>query len=539
MMRTLLFGTAFAALLPGAAMADPALDLGAALLSTVPAGHRVALRPLRGPDSVLDPATARTLYEEVLTGLFAAAQARHTILPRERLSQVYETCEEFFTCGDLATRLEAARADVEVQCAAAPRADAVALYCSAIHIETATTAGRGNAVFPRAGLAPGLTWSDAATDTARQLDAAMSVPGDIARVTVIDQRSGRQTPLGQLIGSRLRADLARRMTVRLAETEAEAAARAQLGGDDTVPNTPRYTLRGVLWAAGPARMVLSVEALHDERVAAMAQADLDRAALPADLTETGGGAVDADTVRGEALVSAALDARAAFRAARNLARARRIAQAIGLPAPPLTRVATEAEAAVVLAEALAHGIPFGERFESLATPLEQARIAVDLTARVRALTGTGQLDAALDRAIYAAGAPIRLTLDARTALHIGVFAWGADNAVVRLYPTPQAALHLSAGEARTLPQASERRRIASAPLPAGPDMPANREDHELILVVAAPTPIDFAALAPLAGATLAETQTRAVAATEFLHAVATLPQQGLVLRALPFQVVDR
>ena len=62
------------------------------------------------------------------------------MLARERLHEVYSTLEEFYQ-GDVASMLQAARADVEIICKANPVADGVNLSCGAVDVaETFTPA---------------------------------------------------------------------------------------------------------------------------------------------------------------------------------------------------------------------------------------------------------------------------------------------------------------------------------------------------------------------------------------------------------------
>ena len=141
------------------------------------------------------------------------------------------------------------------------------------------------------------------------------------------------------------------------------------------------------------------------------------------------------------------------------------------------------------------------------------------------------LSARLGHSVYRAMEPIAIAIRCEEALHLGVFAWGADNRVVRLYPGDRARLVARPGETLILPRPGEGR-ILSAPMPGS----GNREDHEALVVVAAPRPLDFAALAPEVGGTLSETLERADDGSRFFEALADQNPARMALIWLPYQV---
>ena len=87
------------------------------------------------------------------------------------------------------------------------------------------------------------------------------------------------------------------------------------------------------------------------------------------------------------------------------------------------------------------------------------------------------------------------------------------------------------GETLVLPRPGEGK-ILSAPMPGS----GNREDHEAFVVVAASRPLDFAALAPEAGASLSDTLKRAVDGSRFFAALASQDPARMALVWLPYQV---
>ena len=235
----------------------------------------------------------------------------------------------------------------------------------------------------------------------------------------------------------------------------------------------------------------------------------------------------------EAVVSARLDAASARRAARNLARARVIAQALGLDAPAVDEVRTEADAVTALGEYLGKGLPVDEQFHDLAVD-DGSRIGVRLSAKVVpvGVVSRPALTATLPKTVFKAMEPITIELRSEAKVYVGVFAWGADNRVVRLYPTDaQRQLTMDAGEVLVLPAQGEGR-IRSEPL----RVEGNLEDHEALIVVAATESVDYGGLAPQAGATLTETMERALDGRRFLAMLATVGPSRMFVAVLSYQV---
>lgn len=524
--------------MPALGTTDAAADLAREILSTVEPDSRIAVRPLRGSQSNLTSGVARDLYEAVLNALFKASSGNHTILTRERLSQVYETCEEFFTCGDYAARLESARADVEVQCAASPGPKQVRLFCSAVEIETTVTVGRGHAVFPLSALSPARDWAQAMAGLAADLNGSVALPGSLEQVHIIDQTTGTHTDFAALLSNKLRFELGRRMTLRQGDLVDAAQARRQLGyEDEPLPVFPGYSLRGVIWPAGEDRLTLTVDLNHDGRTLALATTDIAADSIPEHLQNGTGDVNGRVSASARAIVSDRLDHRSAIRAATNLARARLIAQALGMPGPIVDQIATEADATQALGDALERGLPYDEVLEILEHADSDGSISVHLTGRIAPVGHNGAPDirAALSRNVYEAGDPISLTLSTDQPARIGIFAWGADNRVVRLYPADGiAAPDLAAGEAVTLPAPSEDRQIQSSPLVLkGKE---NAEDHEMLILVASSGAIDFATLAPALGQSAAETSAKATEGAAFFQALVGLGMTDKSILALPYQI---
>ena len=236
--------------------------------------------------------------------------------------------------------------------------------------------------------------------------------------------------------------------------------------------------------------------------------------------------------KARAAVSGELDRAGATRAMRNLARARVVARALGLPPPSIDVVRSEADGVRALSGTLDRGIPADERFSG-PWPDGSGGLEAELEARVVRVGDEGRpkVEASLDGNEFHAKKHIRITLSAEEAVHAAVFAWGADNQVVRLYPNPKVPdLALEAGSRVTLPRAGEGY-IRSAP------MPGNAEDHEAFIVLAGGGRPAFDRLAGLVGETVEETmQAGNVSGAAFFDALARLDTSRLALIVLPYRV---
>ena len=529
---------------PGPAPAgSPAVRLAAGLLDTIPPGTRLALRPLDPRDTGLPRAVGARLYESVLNAVVGAAAGRGTdVLARERLHEVYSTLEEFYQ-GDVASMLQAARADVEIICKASPVADGVNLSCGAVDIAETLTLAHAMARFPlERAAAP---YSLAVAEIARRLADGAPEVGPVERVMLMDASIGARGDLGAYLGQRLEGEVIRRMAERARREGNEARVAAVLGtAPDASGALPRYRLRGNLWRLDGERVRVEMRLVHRGRNLLAAGADIALASLPPTLAA--GAAVGGGTGAGtagrmyeavaEAVVSDRLDRSSALRAAGNLARARVVALALGLPPPGVTEVTSEEDAVAAFAGFLDAGLPVDEAFRNVRPEGGSGgaeRVAVRLVARVVPVGSVIRpaVRARLEHAVYRAMEPMRIEIRSEEAAHLGVFAWGADDRVVRLYPRGASRLAVGGGETLDLPRRGEGR-LLSAPLP----LPGNREDHEAFVVVASPRPIDFGALARAAGASFAETMNVAVEGSAFLAALAAQDPARMAVIWLPYQV---
>ena len=522
--------------------ASPAAQLAAGLIDTMPSGARLALRPLDPRETSLPREVGARLYESVLNAVVGAAAGRGiTVLARERLHEVYGSLEEFYQ-GDIESMLHKARADVEIICKASPVAAGVNLSCGAVDLVETVNVAHAMAVFPLD--RPAMPYVIAVAGIARRLADGAPAVGAVERVMLMDTAIGARGDLGAYLGERLEGEVVRRMAERARREGNEARVAAVLGtAPDASGEAPRYRLGGSLWRLDESRVRVEMRLKHRGRTLLLAGADIALASLPPDLAggagSRPGGQVDAGRMYeavAEAEVSERLDRKSALRAARNLARARVVAQALALPPPGVTEVTSEEDAVAAFTGFLDAGLPVDERFREVRAEDDAggtARVAVRLAARVVPVGGLIRpaVRARLEHAVYRAMEPMRIEIRSEEAAHLGVFAWGADDRVVRLYPRGAARLAIGPGELLDLPRRGEGR-ILSAPLP----LPGNREDHEAFVVVASPQPIDFGALARAAGASLAETMNVAVEGAAFFAALAEQDPARMALIWLPYQV---
>ena len=513
----------------------PEIVLAKRLLDHIPAGTKVALQPLDHRYAGLESAIGDPLYERLL-GALTNAKYGVTLLARERLRAIYNSLEEFQQ-GSVESLLRNAQADIEIICKPTSNATGINLSCSAVQLVDGVTLATAAAHFP---ITRSAAHFNVAIDGIANRLAQNLPPGTVALVPFLD--TGVETALTRHIGERLEDKITTLMAGRLRSRAAEAATRSALGtGSASVSDVPRYGLRGELRRLDDTRFRVDARVLRGERKLIAGGADVAIASVPAHLA-TGLGRSDGapePTRRyeavAEAVVSDRLDAASAQRAARNLARARVVAQALGLQAPAVVEVRSEADAVAALGEYLSKGLSVDEQFRDHHVAVgDGSRIGVRLTARVVPVGVVRRpvVMAKLSKTVFKAMEAITIELRSEASVYLGVFAWGADNKVVRLYPRDeQRELTMRSGEVMVLPRQGEGR-IRSEPLRTK----GNLEDHEALIVVAATESVDYNDLAPTAGATFAGTMERALDGGTFLAALANEAPSGMSVTVLGYQV---
>lgn len=512
----------------------PENALAERLLDDIPGGAKVALQPLDQRYAGLEPAVGDPLYERLLLALTNAAEDGVTLLARERLRAIYNSLEEFYQ-GDIESLLRNAQADIEIICKPTSNATGIILSCSAVRLVNAVTLATAAAHFP---ISRRAAHFDVAIDGIASRLAQGPPPGTVALVPLLD--TGVETTLTRRIGERLEDKIATAMAKRLGSRAAEVAANAVLrDGQASGSDVPHYRLRGELRRLDDQRFRVDARLLLGERKLIADGVDVAIESVPAELASSlsrSDGAPE-PTKRyeavAEAVVSERLDAASARRGARNLARARVIAQALGLDAPAVDEVRTEADAVAALGEYLGKGLPVEEEFHDLRVD-DGVRAGVRLRAKVVpvGVVSRPAVTAKLQKTVFKAMEPISIELRSEAKVYLGVFAWGADNRVVRLYPTKgQGQLTMDTGQVLVIPLQGEGR-IRSQPLRAE----GNFEDHEALIVVAATETVDYGKLAPVAGSTLTETMGRALQGGEFIAALGLMRPRRMSVAVLNYQV---
>lgn len=512
----------------------PADCLAQELIATIPGGEKIAIRPFLPRETGIPPETGKRLYDDILKSLFTASGGLHQIIGRDRMQRIWKIWEEQFT-GDFAQFLEQNRATVEIVCNVASHSTGFELSCVATPIgkdRAVAAQAIAQQVFPleqeRFHLDHGMA------DIAKRLADSAKSTNRAGRAIIINNNTGQQSELTNLIGGRVMAAFNKQQAEIRAICERDKLGREvlQSGGGPQCGAANSYVLRGNLWWTdkNTADLNLSLTAgagnLADEWV------KIDRKSLPATLTARDGENQSFYRAVAGAIISPNLDRPSAERAARNLARGRVVAQALGIRAPGVTDVMSEADGVLTMGKILNEGIPIEERFTT--ARVDGNRLEVELQARVRKVGSTIRpaLKARLESSVVRAYAPLKIQIDAEETLHLAIYSWGADNRVVRLYPGGNVSeLTIRSGERVYLPRAGENR-ILSAPLP----LPGNVADHEAIIVVASAKPKNFEKLAPLAGGSLAATANVAVTGGVFFDRLVRLDISRLSVSFLPYQV---
>ena len=536
--------------LPGAAAGQgagaapaPENPLAHELVRGIPEGKRIALYPLwgefAGPGEPQDiPETdARPLYHRILEAIYRASGGRHEVFGRDRREDLWADCQRERGDCDYEKFWESRSVDVVVRCTGQLHDRGVVLTCTAASPGERKGDVIASAVFPVSRTLFRVEY--ALNSLGRRLAEGLFAhigedrPERIEDAYITDRGAAQRTELTGFLERRLRDGVNRRVEARRRRLEREARERELLRSE-----TER-----------PARSSGYVPALRGE------VRRLDESTMMIDVWLTGDGGGDLPTVSQEirlewlppemagklpgtryraearAETSGRLDEKGAERAMRNLARARVVAQALGVPAPSIDVIRSEADGVTALTGTLDHGIPVDE---SLGGPWSDGpgQLRIELTARVVEVGAGGrpEVRAKLRKNDLRAGEPIWIELYSQEAVHAAVFGWGADNRVVRLYPRPGAPdPALEAGGRLVLPRAGEGR-LASAP------MPGNSEDHEAIIVLAAGERLALGGLAALVGGTVAGTIEAGVSGAEFFAALGKLDTSRLALIVLPYRV---
>ncbi|MDX2290163.1 MAG: serine/threonine-protein kinase [Hyphomicrobiaceae bacterium] len=210
-------------------------------------------------------------------------------------------------------------------------------------------------------------------------------------------------------------------------------------------------------------------------------------------------------------------------AALALARARaRAAVVLGEPTSSLSF-----ESAV---RTLAQGIPNGEVW--MVSSRGEDQIVAELAAYVQSTAASPQMTANLSAKRVAAGDQFDVEIEGASAepVTVGVFAWGADNSVVRIFPQDKVPDPVRLAQGQHFKLSERKVSLVSAPLPG------ERESREAIVVVACQTDVDFVAAAPMAGVSTSQSTLEAINDASFLERLAKLCPNRLSVEVLPYVV---
>ena len=485
-------------------------------------GKRIAVSPFHRSAGLPE-----RLYHRLTNALHAIAADRRVTLLTHRLGELAKLHEEHYSDDiDLLGLLRSARADVQILCSTVEGAAAghVSLSCEAADLVTTREYGYGIADFE-------LEWNEMIDFTiANMVEPIVEhAPGSLERKRVTFTEAGCESELGEYIGRHLLVKLNERIRGR-----ARQESRAVTGRDGepgAASGTTGYYLEGRIWR-GDVRVELEVTIRDDDTIVDTRHRMIAFSAnspLPPRFAagcKTYGARAAAVVLRGTG---------PRFGAAGGPQPSSRPGDCQS-PLSVASRNGRRDGHGRWLGSAWqvsAGGLPVDEQEKWERTSGEE-RVAVYLQARVAPLgfVGRPKVAATLDRERYRAGEPITIMINSDEPVHLGLFAWGADDSVVRLYPAKSTqTLMLDAGEKLVLP----RRDLDEPYIMSGP-LPGHDEDHEAFIVVATPHPADFSALANATGTSVADTINQARGAAAFFAGLAELDRARMTVVVLLYQV---
>lgn len=501
------------------------------LIRRIPEGERIGLVPFGPPGTAIPREIADDLYDRIARALSRASGGRHHFTNKSRGDKAWESWRAERKTSDYQAFWNQRRVGVTLHCEdRGLKGSGVALSCTAFPVGEKSRF-KGDILGPLAVFSVAhklfqyeYTFTRLSLDLTRQ-----GAPGKIARVRITGP-DGERSELTRRMEETLRRVVEERLGESRRALERQANWREAMGqGAGKAAPAEAYKLRGRMsWMnESVAELSVSLWGNGERKITRIGR--FERGWLPAGLIRPGAGRLRYRAAA-RAVVSDRLGEAGARRAVRNLARARVVAKALGLPEPDIAEVRSERDGVRALRGALDRGIPVAERFSGPVK--EDGAWRVELEARVIEVgwKSRPELSARLLRDELRAMEEIVIELSAREPVHAAVFAWGADNKVARLYPNPRTgALKVPAGGKLVLPRAGEGR-IRSAPLPG------NAADHEAIIVVAAKERLAFPDLAPAAGGSVAATIKAAVSGGGFFERLARLDLGRAAVRVLPYRV---
>lgn len=163
------------------------------------------------------------------------------------------------------------------------------------------------------------------------------------------------------------------------------------------------------------------------------------------------------------------------------------------------------------------------------------KVEAKLTAKVRLLKSTAKLIGKLAKRRIAAQDTFDVTFKAQSETRVGVFAWGADDKVVRIYPRDRGdAAILARPGGNSSYNAEAKRWLQSTPLPG-----VNESDEAIILIGCQNSGTSYEPLAPIAGQDVDATLADAVASASFLERLSSFCAGGLSVSVVDYTVFNR
>ncbi|MEO1542588.1 MAG: serine/threonine-protein kinase [Pseudomonadota bacterium] len=180
---------------------------------------------------------------------------------------------------------------------------------------------------------------------------------------------------------------------------------------------------------------------------------------------------------------------------------------------------------------LEQGIPYDETWTTNWT--DKSSLSAKLEARVRKVDRPDAFTASLSDTTIRAMEPFDVTLSSASSdtLFIGVYAWGADGNVVRVFPIGVNTAPMSLAPRATSKLSDNVDRLISAPLPG------QRESREAVVIASCASKADFVSLAPAAGANVGQSIAQAVSEADFFDKLSSFCPENLGFKVLPYTVV--
>ncbi len=512
-------------------------QFAAELLDLIEPGRTIAVRPFKATELPIAAARAKAFNDDLVASLISYSERKHTFIRLESLRVVIaEKCELTPEKCDAAFDDALKKAGASVLIVGQVRADGedVSLRYEAYDLTQATTLAttqRRKFTVQRAGAAAAVAWDAALAAAGKYLSENTEDLKTLCRGRITFQDTRIQTAFGRYMVSKV-ADEVHRAAVNvisgggviLGDAVDDACPTGDAGGG--------YVLAGNYWPVGEqlsVRLALRNDLGQEVNIWT---GQVSRTTLPEGL-ELQPSEEGERSGRGVALITAdTSDAEAQLRA-RMAARLATIAAATRRPLPK-AEIDDNAEARAVMA-AMSDAVTYDETWERDARGKNQGRDAWSalLRGRVRALGGAlaPKVEAALASDEIVAGELLTLQVTSPVQAYIGLYAWGADDRIVRLLPISESEpVVVRPNATLTLPRRSDPE-LTSGPLP---DSPLNTE---ALIVVASAKPIDFVALAAgVPGASVDETMTSAVPVNRFNEELRKLDQQTVSVRYVPYTV---